>query len=630
MKHWLVLIMLLAITCAAHTAAHDAPPLMVDPADTASIDLKPYTLVTQQAPSSTLHKVMALPRSAWQPASTQRLLSIGSEDDWYHVRLQQRSHTPYRWLLEFDNPDIDKLTLYHFVDKQLQQTIQMGDAQPFNQRPILLNNFLYPLVMQNGQLHDLWIKVETQGTSYLPIKLWQPDEILQHVSNDNILLGIQLGILSAIGIFSLFMAITTGAFSYGYYAGYVLTMTLLVASVNGPAFNHLWPNYPQLQNYIVAPLIPLVLTFNILFTEKALQLKYFSLQLLRLARFLTAISAVLVLITLVLPYRISLYCDLAAVVIISVLLLLMGLWQALKGNRLARLYILSSLGRTTGVLLSASMYLGWLSLPFNPLTPVMIGLTIEIIFMAAVLAVRYNEERKAKMRIQHEALLQAQRIREAKEEALRLEAKSNERLERMVQERTLELEFAMRELNEANLKLTEKSQIDALTGTHNRAAFDKKLRAEGRISRRQQTPLSMLMLDIDKFKSINDTYGHLAGDHTLKTIAKTLSAHLKRPGDLVSRFGGEEFAMILPNTNIAGATQLAEQLRQSIATLTVCWGNDVIDLTVSIGVSAEIIQTDNGTTELLSQADQALYQAKNQGRNQVCCYPSATPPQPTA
>jgi diguanylate cyclase (GGDEF)-like protein len=194
----------------------------------------------------------------------------------------------------------------------------------------------------------------------------------------------------------------------------------------------------------------------------------------------------------------------------------------------------------------------------------------------------------------------------------------------MVQERTLELEFAMRELNEANRKLTEKSQLDALTGTYNRDAFDKKLLAEGRISRRQQTPLAMLMLDIDKFKTINDTYGHLAGDQTLKAIAETLKAHLKRPGDLVARFGGEEFAVILPNTDVAGASQLAEQLRTAIAALTVSWGGQTIDLTASIGVSAGVITADSDTVQLLAQADQALYQAKHQGRNRVCCHQPQT------
>lgn len=137
-----------------------------------------------------------------------------------------------------------------------------------------------------------------------------------------------------------------------------------------------------------------------------------------------------------------------------------------------------------------------------------------------------------------------------------MEAESNEKLERMVQERTLELEIALRELNEANQKLTEQATIDSLTGVKNRSTFDKRLQAEGRISRRQQTPLALLMLDIDRFKTINDKHGHLAGDQTLKSIADTLKNILRRPSDLVSRFGGEEFAIILPNTDTSGALRV--------------------------------------------------------------------------
>ena len=171
-----------------------------------------------------------------------------------------------------------------------------------------------------------------------------------------------------------------------------------------------------------------------------------------------------------------------------------------------------------------------------------------------------------------------------------------------------------------NQKLTEKATIDSLTGVKNRAAFDKRLLAEGRLSRRQQTPMALLMLDIDHFKSINDNYGHLAGDQTLRLIAQTLKEQLKRPGDLVSRFGGEEFAIILPNTGEEGAMQVAEQIRQTISELPIRWKENSIPLTISIGVSAEIIDREQDPTQLLDQADKALYRAKNEGRNRVMVY----------
>lgn len=135
------------------------------------------------------------------------------------------------------------------------------------------------------------------------------------------------------------------------------------------------------------------------------------------------------------------------------------------------------------------------------------------------------------------------------------------------------------------------------------------------------------MLDIDRFKSINDQFGHLAGDQALKLIAQTLQQHLKRPTDLVSRFGGEEFAIILPNTTADGALQVAESIRDTVSCIGLTWEGKPIPLTVSIGVSADVIMNEQHSTELLEQADKALYQAKNSGRNQVKLYaPAQTEP----
>ncbi|MBB1437752.1 GGDEF domain-containing protein, partial [Shewanella sp. SG41-4] len=170
----------------------------------------------------------------------------------------------------------------------------------------------------------------------------------------------------------------------------------------------------------------------------------------------------------------------------------------------------------------------------------------------------------------------------------------------------------------------EQNTIDSLTGVKNRSAFDRRLIAEGRISRRQQTSMSLLMIDIDKFKNINDQHGHLTGDYAIKTIASTLCEYVKRPTDLVSRFGGEEFAIILPCTDIDGAMLVAEQIRQAISELTIVHNGHTIPVTVSIGVSETIIDSDEHPMLLLEQADKALYQAKRSGRNKVCYYPLET------
>lgn len=601
-------------------AVNAAPEVEISASKGLDLDLRPSTKIYEMTTDSHLGLVQELPASAWRAANDYRFVNLKPHGLWFNFTLIATEPGNYSRLLTFNNPSLDKLEIYHFIDDRLQRQLTLGDSQPFSYRNILSTDFLYAFEIKYPEKHQFWLKLTTSGSSYLPIHLWEPHVLLQSHETRNLLNGIQLGALAAIGLFALFIALTTRSFSYSYYAGYVLTMTLLVACINGNAFRYLWPNLPQLQQHIIPLLVPLVIAFGILFTEKVLQLKYNNIRMLRACRYTAASAIILMFASVLLNYSLAIYIELYAVMTVSIMLLFFSILQALRGNKLAKLYTISWSGMTLGIFISCLMYLGLIKLPLMPQTPVLLGLTFEVVFMAAVLAIRYNDERKSKQRIQQEALRQAERIREAREETLRMEAESNEKLERMVQERTLELEIALRELNEANQKLTEQATIDSLTGVKNRATFDKRLQAEGRISRRQQTPLALLMLDIDKFKTINDNHGHLAGDQTLKCIADTLRNILKRPSDLVSRFGGEEFAIILPNTDTNGALSIAEQIRHAIASLNVSWGERVIPMTASIGVSIAIIESDLHITQLLEQADKALYRAKNSGRDRVCAF----------
>ncbi|HEY4021684.1 MAG TPA: GGDEF domain-containing protein [Pseudonocardiaceae bacterium] len=164
---------------------------------------------------------------------------------------------------------------------------------------------------------------------------------------------------------------------------------------------------------------------------------------------------------------------------------------------------------------------------------------------------------------------------------------------------------------------------DSKTGLLNAATWDQEASNAVRKAAKIGVPLAMLLLDIDHFKKVNDTLGHLAGDRVLLAIANTLPGQLRR-GDLVGRFGGEEFVVLLPDTDTEEAFSIAERVRMMIADLVVSLeGLDEVpvkktSVTVSIGVSAYNIQVHNDHADLLATADRALYRAKDQGRNQVC------------
>jgi len=182
-----------------------------------------------------------------------------------------------------------------------------------------------------------------------------------------------------------------------------------------------------------------------------------------------------------------------------------------------------------------------------------------------------------------------------------------------------ELEAKNRQLQAQERALQELSMQDPLTGVANRRRFDEALLTEWRRGAREREPLSLVMVDIDHFKDFNDRYGHLAGDSCLKAVAAALQEGARRPHDLLARFGGEEFAVLLPNTAADGARSLAEDLRQRVEVLHIVHerSSAAAVVTLSLGIKTIVPSDDSSITELLSGADAALYAAKEQGRNRV-------------
>lgn len=160
----------------------------------------------------------------------------------------------------------------------------------------------------------------------------------------------------------------------------------------------------------------------------------------------------------------------------------------------------------------------------------------------------------------------------------------------------------------------EKAYMDPLTGLNNRAAFDKSIEQEIDLAKRHHHTISLMLLDIDKFKTINDNYGHLVGDAVLKSFSDCM-IRCMRSSDIIFRYGGEEFVILLRNTEIAGAKLLAERMRKCVEEMRFEYENISLKTSVSIGL-AELKEGDD-RLKLLERADNLLYQAKENGRNQV-------------
>jgi diguanylate cyclase (GGDEF)-like protein len=183
-------------------------------------------------------------------------------------------------------------------------------------------------------------------------------------------------------------------------------------------------------------------------------------------------------------------------------------------------------------------------------------------------------------------------------------------------------------LAESNKQLDQLSKSDSLTGLANRRHFDETLEKEMKRSARDKSYISLILLDIDHFKKFNDTHGHLVGDECLKQVARVLLKSIDRSHDMVARFGGEEFAVILPSTDLNGGLVIAERLRSGVekSGSPDSSNSKILPVTISLGLvttsSLGLVTTSRGqkyitSKTLIAQADKALYKAKEQGRNRI-------------
>ena len=254
----------------------------------------------------------------------------------------------------------------------------------------------------------------------------------------------------------------------------------------------------------------------------------------------------------------------------------------------------------------------------------MVGFLVEFVLLSIALADRINRERLARENVQREAIELNRKISRARkarltaqEELLAVQHRANEELEKKVRERTETLHNTMQRLEAANDELSRLSFLDPLTKVYNRRYFDQTISAEIKRASRNDQPLAVAILDIDHFKQVNDTFGHLTGDQCLRRVAGVLKQQLEREGDVLARYGGEEFAFILPATSKSSAVFVANRARLAVEAIDVDHAGTPIPLTISVGVAAWIPEIGESPKRLIEAADDALYLAKAAGRNQV-------------
>jgi diguanylate cyclase (GGDEF)-like protein len=561
--------------------------------------------------------IQSLAEDKWQVVQDEQLsFGLSSSPHWLKFNLGKLDQLE-PWLLEIDYALLDKVDIWFITQQGVLGEFHTGDTLPFRSRQIKHEKYLFP-VPNSIEATEVLLRVQSHSALKLPIRLWQEQAYLVANGEHSIVMGLFFGFLTAMALSNFFLFITTRLKTFLVYSGYVTCLALTLATLHGIGYKYLWPDNIWLQDHAIGIFANATIYLVIIFTDMTLCVSTHSPRVSKFMRLSAAISLFALLLSLFIPYGIFIKFFLVMIILVVILIYGVSTWLWIKGERLARFYTIA----WTALLFSAfvasldNLSLVKLGLPSHYL--LMLGATIETFLLALVMALSYNQQRQDNFNSQALALSKERQARAAQEKLLALQEEAKEELEYKVQERTLELEITLRELSESNRELEEKNTLDSLTGIRNRRHFDKKYQAEVRRSRREQTELSVVILDIDHFKKINDEYGHLIGDECIKSVARIMAENVKRPSDDVCRYGGEEFTFILPNTDQAGARQLVERVRMKIEDTPIVSPAGAIKMTISAGICTGVMLPEQKENVLLDAADQCLYQAKKSGRNRVC------------
>lgn len=526
------------------------------------------------------------------------------------------------FLLEVESPVLDKIEFFQVAttgggEAQRLQYALGGDHHPLPQHDFLIRFPTFPLQVAPGQTSQLYLRIESTSAMIAPIRLWKRQALQMRESKLNLYYGAFFGIMAVMALYNLVLWVFIREHAYLYYVCYVVSAIFFQSVMSGYGYRYLWTENHWLKDNAVVLSVALCFIFAIAFVVSFLRLRTTDRVLYRCA--LVGMAAYLVLIWLS-PFmyestltRIGQPLGLG--------LCLLAVWAAARqwrnGSQVATFFVIGWTLLVLGTAVYTLMLAGLL--PYNLITRHIqeIGMLAEVVLLSFALAARINEEKHARRLALETSLSLAHRVNAAYQEQLNGQAKMTRELEIRVDERTAELQKTMTELNAANHRLEQLSLTDALTGLHNRRYLDQHLGTWMEFAEKQGAPLTAFVIDIDHFKKINDTFGHLIGDQCIKAVAASLKSTVHRPDDLVVRYGGEEFVVALRNTDAAGALQVAERARNSIEKSHWEWEGRHIPVTVSIGVAEFQPATDHEPALLLARADEALYSAKQTGRNRV-------------
>lgn len=548
------------------------------------------------------------------------------EPIWMRLDLRNDSHLQ-DWLLEIAWTYIEHATLitYDHENDSWGSLLKAGTTETVidTKNPY----HVLPLTLEPGHHTTVLLRLESSSKLLAPFHIWSKDAYQEQQTENSLLYGLFFGAILIMFCYNFSLFIFTRDSSYFFYAAYILAIILHTSTLTG----HLHQNFLRndwLRDNVYGIFSSLSFLMAMLFLRNFLSLRARGGWLLRMNDLILCHWTALLFCYLFFRTTVIILAeDIGAVLTcLGGLMTTIILWR--NGNSSARYYTFAWCVRLLGTTPFMLSMVGLVGYSQQSLHLHLFGFIIEVLLLSLALGNRQKHERSEWEDAQKMALDLTRQLAQAQEGELKAQAKmltiqhrTTEDLERRVLERTLELEQTLKSLEQANNQLAELSITDALTGISNRRYFDQIIEHEFRRAIRAKQPLSVVLADIDHFKSVNDTHGHQAGDQCLRAVAKALQQQCIRGTDLVARYGGEEFAIVLPATAQLDAAQIADKARQAIEQIDVQWNGRHISLCASFGVAGWLPYPGETMEAMLQAADKALYRAKSRGRNQVATAP---------
>lgn len=540
---------------------------------------------------------------AWTPATADHLNArFTNATTWLRARVSNQSGHALTMLLDTGTAVADFVDIHVLRADGGLQSVYSGDRRPFHSRPFDSRTVTLPLQLSAGESVTVFLRQTSWDGLHETLipRLWTPEAYADQLQLEALIFGTLYGSIGALLLYNLFLLASTRQRGFHLYLLFVAAFLAWSFIFRGYAFQYLWPNSPTLNNQLLPLLASVCYCAFGLFALEYLQIRRMAPTWLHRASWLAIGCNALILI----PPLFGLYAptfaaSLVSGVVMHVAIVTTSLVLIRRGSRPARYFLLAFTALACGIVIYYLHLLGWLSA--NPLTQfgIQVGASLEVLLLAFGLADQVNTLKAQK--------LQAEQA--ARSAQLALTTKLSK-----------EVELRTRELEQANRRLNELSITDELTGCYNRRHFNRLFAEEFANHRRQNTPLTFCMIDIDNFKAYNDHYGHQAGDEVLRRISHCLQDKLRRLNDQLFRLGGEEFAVLLHLDQPATKAQpFVEEMRQAIEALALSHAASPLGVvTASFGLVT--LDANSGVTsseELYAKADKLLYRAKSAGRNLV-------------